>query len=432
MADTMTLRSDTGRTRVVAAIRAPAGQRLFVGFAILAVAAVVLQKIGLPVPGGELGFDTPLILVVLAYLFWRRVVVLDGVRVAAFGLFIACAAIGMLSGSGDSGLPAFGVLVALYVGLCFVAPAPTLVAERCLRFFQSVIIVVAGIVLAQQLVQYTVGHRFWPNLDAMLPPGLLYDGFAYQRAYAWGSPYLKPNGVFFLEPSAVSLYVGAALAVELIAFQRIAVAALLGAGMLATLAGTGPVMILLASPLLILKLPLARATLLASFAAIALLGAGVSGALDPFFARAGELSDPKSSGYARIVVPFTAMAEELRDPARIITGRGAGSSPTGVNVVQWPIQKLTYEYGLLAAVAFHLFLLVAMLGRPVSRTLAVTILIPHELFGGGFVSHANVMLLILLGTLLSAAPSARAGHRRSGRRAVAAHGPSDSVRDTPP
>jgi hypothetical protein len=65
-----------------------------------------------------------------------------------------------------------------------------------------------------------------------------------------------------------------------------------------------------------------------------------------------------------------------------------------------PAQKMLYEYGLLAALTFHAYLLTAVLRRSPSRTIGVFMLIPHLLFGGGFVTHTNIMMLVMFGSLL--------------------------------
>ena len=371
----------------------------FAAVAILTVAAALLQKFALPVPAGEVGLNVAVTwgaLVVLA--LWGGLA-LDATRLTLFAAFCGAALIGIaLSGRPVQPL-AFGVIAAVYAPLCFRVPVGRALALRCLDVFQNVMIAVTAIVLIQQLLQYTVGNRYWPSLNG-LPSVFLYDGFAYFRPYSYGSPLLRPNGVFFLEVSVVSHYLASALVLELTLFRRASRLAAFVAGLLACTAGTGPAMLVLASPLLLRHVERRHAVAAAVVGAPLLAAAAWAGLLDAFLSRAGEFADPKSSGYLRIVAPVLDLGRTLGDPWNLVTGTGPGTSSSAKDVLQWPVSKLAYEYGLLTAILFHLFLFAATLFRPPSRTLAVAVLIPHLLFGGGFVSHANVMLILLLCSLL--------------------------------
>jgi hypothetical protein len=282
---------------------------------------------------------------------------------------------------------------------------PTLL--RCLAPFQTGMMWIAWIVIGQQIVQYTIGNRYWPNLDTVIPSSILLQGYSYLRPYAWNSPYLTPNGIFFLEPSAVSSFMALALAAEAIWFGRLRRMVLFGVALLAGIAATGPAVIALFSPALLVQMDrrLRRFALGLSVPLLAL--AAASGAFSHLIDRSDEFVDAKSSAYARFVVPLDSTLTLLADPAYLLSGNGPGTSPKGSNEVQWPINKLTYEYGFLSALVFHAFVLFAMLAAPASRTLALIVLVPHLLFGGGFVSHTNLMMLVLFGSLLRVPPAPR-------------------------
>ena len=51
---------------------------------------------------------------------------------------------------------------------------PTLL--RCLSKYQTAILFIAFYVIAQQVIQYTIGNSYWPNLEKMVPKGLLVPG----------------------------------------------------------------------------------------------------------------------------------------------------------------------------------------------------------------------------------------------------------------
>ena len=117
-----------------------------------------------------------------------------------------------------------------------------------------------------------------------------------------------------------------------------------------------------------------------------------------FVDRSSELSNDNSSGYSRLVTPFLETTALLENPAFLVSGEGAGSSPKGTEV-QWPANKLIYEYGTPTAVTFYVFLLFSILRNPPSRIVASVILIPHLFFGGGVVSHTNIMMLVMFGSM---------------------------------
>ena len=88
---------------------------------------------------------------------------------------------------------------------------------------------------------------------------------------------------------------------------------------------------------------------------------------------------------------------------------GPGSSLKGNNQLQWPVNKLVFEYGVLTAFVFHVFLLFVVLRDSPSIILGMILLVPHLFFGGGFVTHTNIMLLVMFGTLLRVSRSTRVG-----------------------
>jgi hypothetical protein len=277
-------------------------------------------------------------------------------------------------------------------------------ALRCLNSFQKCMSFIAIIVIAQQALQYTVGNRYWPNLEAVVPQSFLYPGFAYIRPYAFGSPYLTPNGVFFLEPSALSYYLAIALIIEIIWFKNFGRVCLFGTGLAACMAVTGIATVLLSSPFWIRHVD-RRIWRMLTWGIIPLILLGAHfGAFNVLFARSGELSNNQSSGYARIMLPLQSIATQFSS-GDVMFGPGAGSTPRLADLVQWPFSKLLYEYGLFVAISFHVYLFTCMFGRPLSRALSFSMLIPYLFFGGGFVSHASVMPLILFGSLLSVSPA---------------------------
>ncbi len=375
------------------------------GFAVIAFSSIYLQKLGFTIAGGSIGLDAFILWGVLLWLVACRQAVIDSVRAVLFVILCATVALGLTIGEvwsdqNSIGVPAVCLFLFAYGTLAIRVDLSRAQVRRCFAAFRTGMTGIAAIVIAQQILQYTVGHAYWPNLDRVVPKALLISGYAYLRPYSWNSPYLTPNGIFFLEPSAASGFLAMAVALEIVVFRSMKRLVLLCLGMLANVAGTGPTIIALFSPLLFVSMDkrLRRGTIFVLLPA--LIVAGASGALSHFTSRSSEFGSDKSSAYARIVIPFESTITLLGSSDYLLSGNGGGSSPKGDNQVQWPINKLLFEYGLPTVVAFHVYLLVAVLFRSVSVTLTLIVLIPHLFFGGGFTSHTNIMLLVMFGSLL--------------------------------
>ncbi len=365
----------------------------------LTLAMIFLQKFAINFGGGSIGYDAFFVWLALGWLFLRREAGLVPVRAMLLMVFLLLLTVSVILSIGESRLTAVAIVLFMY--LPFVALVPLSRAEtlRLYGVFQTAMAVIAVIVLLQQVTQYTVGNRFWPNLDAIVPERLLYPGFAYIRPYSWNSPYLTPNGVFFLEPSAVSSYLALAIAVEMVFFQRIRWLVLYSVAVIAGVAASGPASILVALPFLAWRTT-PRIRRLIGLGALALTLLLLAGAGLRPLDRVSELSTENSSGYERIIRPLQAMAEDIRKPDIVFVGAGAGASPKGDNQVQWPVTKLLHEYGLIVAITFHLFFLIAVFDGPPARAVAAVLVIPFLFFGGGFVAHASTMPMLLFGSLI--------------------------------
>ncbi len=380
--------------------------------AVLAFSAIFLQKLGLSLAGGAIGIDAFILWGVLLWLLMQGQAVVDPLRAFLFVTMIVAVVLGLLlesfEGTATIGLPALLVFLSMYATMLVRIDVTRAEMLRCLDKFQVGMGCIAFIVIGQQVLQYTVGNHYWPNLGHLVPDFLLIKGYAYLRPYTWNSPYLTPNGIFFLEPSAMSGFMALALAAEIVWFKKPWRLGLFGLGLVAGIAGSGPTIVALFSPLLLRKMD-RRLIKWVMGAGIPLLILGIAGgALSHLLDRSSEFSSDNSSAYARFVIPLHSTMALVSDPAYFITGNGPGSSPKGNNEVQWPINKLTYEYGLATAIAFHIFLLVATLRYCASSTLTLIVLVPHLCFGGGFVSHTNIMMLVIFGSLLRIKPEVRA------------------------
>jgi len=368
-------------------------------FASLVIAMIFLQKFAINIGDGTVGFNLGILWVGLGLLAVGNYVEFAPSRLALLSALLV-AMMFSLGSDVPLRLPAFGLVVATYTAFVLQVRVSYEVASRCLMVFQTCMVAIAFIVLGQQVLQYTVGNQFWPNLDDLAPKAFLDHGFAYIRRYAWDSPYLEPNGIFFLEPSELSYYLAIAIALELLWFRNSLRLSLYVIAMLACLAGTGPLTLAITAPLWVIRLPRKLSFILIFTGAPIVIAGFAVGWLDPMLARLNELSQENSSAYSRIVLPLQAITDQIASPGNWFTGWGPGSMVKGRDIVAWPFSKLLYEYGLLTAVLFHAYLLVCMFDRALSGILSIVMLVPFLFFGSGFVSHANVMPLLLFGALL--------------------------------
>ena len=375
-------------------------------FTILALSAIFLQKIGFPVAGNYIGLNALILWSVLLWLFVRGDAVIDRSRALLFMAPILVVLLSLFIAQSVNSFPAVIIFLAMYATMLLRVEVNQATVARCLNTFQWSMCVVACIVIVQQILQYTIGNSYWPNLERMLPSYLLVGDYVYMRPYAWRSPYLMPNGIFFLEPSAVSAFTAVALAAEVVWFKRIWRLGLYASSLVVGIAGSGVTIIAICSIPLFLQMDRRLRAWALGLGLPIFLAALLLGAFTHVIERSSEFSNQHSSAYARITVPFEATLKLSADPDYLLVGNGPGTSVKALNTVQWPVNKLTYEYVLLTAIVFHAFLIVAILGQPASRTVALIIFIPHVLFGGGFVT--NIMMLVLFGSLLQLAPERRA------------------------
>ncbi|MCB8878173.1 hypothetical protein [Acidisoma silvae] len=383
---------------------------VMISFGIIGLSAIYLQKLGLTSSNGSnIGIDAFILLGALLWLFLNGRAVIQPARallLVALLFSVAFALVGeAFAGAAIGSLPAVFIFLLIYTTLIFQVDVSRKLALRCFNIFQRGMLAIAVVIIAQQAMQFSIGNRYWPNLDSILPSGLLIHGYAYLRPYSWNSPFLTPNGVFFLEPSIASEYLAIAFTAELIWFRKTWRLAILAGGLVAGMAGTGLAVIALVSPVLLFKLDRKLLKLASCIGLPLLVVAGLNGAFSHLLDRSTELSSSNSSGYARLVIPFDETWSLIANPSFLLVGDGPGTSPKGDNQVQWPANKLIYEYGLVTAVIFHIFLLWSVLGSPASRTMALVVLIPHLFFGGGIVAHSSVMTLVLFGSLIRIVPS---------------------------
>lgn len=396
--------------------------RIDVAFGLLAFLTIAFQKLALP-NGQMIGVPTFVMWGVLLYLLIRGAAVIDPLRAVCFGGMLCAIIVSLLiERKLEKGPNPLILFLICYSALIVRVDVDRETLLKCLNWYQRAITIVAVIVILQQIIQYTIGSQFWPNYEKMVPKSLLIPGYMYIRPYDWNSRFLTPNGFFFLEPSGLSEYLALGVVTEIVWFKRLGRLAIIALGVVSAMAGTGLTILTLLSPFLIRTLDQRlRNYLIGVGVPLVLLGV-LFGAFSHIAGRSAELSQGNSSGHGRLVAPFEDTIALATDPAYLISGNSPGTSMKAGDVgrsddaeVQWPSDKLIYEYGLLTSVLFHVFMFVAAFRYSPSPVLAAAIFIPQMCFGGGFVTASGIVALVMFSSLLRLKEDAVA-HAQLGRR----------------
>lgn len=365
----------------------------------LIAALVFLQKLAIPGTGAPLLIPILYATLVVLAAFARLQVSLA--RLVAFSLFLTAALVAQAFVVGPISMSSLIGLVILYAPLVFRLHVDQATFVRILSFYQSCMVVGAGLAIGQSLAQIPLGGGLsLPTLHSVVPESWLIPGYVYVQPLQWGSSYLKPNGLFFLEVSFLSQFTAVAFVIELVMFGRPWRLALFGAVLLGSFAGTGLLLLALVSVPLLLRLPPRFAAGLAVAVVAMAVIAGLLGYFDQVARRLGEFGTDGTSAYGRFVLPVIALGDALNQTGILVSGLGAGNLTRGADLAFWPAVKLVIEYGVVTAVLFEVFLLVALFEAAPSRRLAATLFVLHGLMGGYLHTPVIIFLCVALGSLL--------------------------------
>lgn len=395
--------------------------------------AIVLgQRFGIPI-GGEEPFPLSLlaVLFLVAYGMVGGVLQLNFVRyrlyVVACSVLLSLTLLAFVAGREPS-LPSALLAVALYAFAAFDFSLRRSDIDRVYDVFVRVMTVAAVVSLLQGAVQYAgVKYRDW--VGDLLPQALIIPNYNSGDPLAYGSSIYRVNGLLFLEPSFLSYFLGIAVVVAL---QRRAAwwkVALLLAGMVPTLAGNGFVIVL---PAIVLLFAVAdrgvrRLAIPLVFAAVLALVTPVGSRLVD---RVDEINSPGSSGYLRMVAPYTVVIPPvLDDPSAMVVGFGAGrasdyASDFGPDSLIVPyLPKLLFEYGLVGTLAFSLFALSVFLTgvrRPLVPGLLLAYFVVNAAFLQAPIALTTILFVVILRPTVPSVDPIRSvdDHRSESRAAV--------------
>ena len=249
-----------------------------------------------------------------------------------------------------------------------------LVVLRAVCAMSALLAAVAAIMMVSQLL----GLRYQDWFGEFLPDIIEYPRAAFVITYPveYGSEIYRANAWIGLEPSFVSAQIGLGLVAGILARVRLPILLLLFGGMLATTAGSGFLIVLVAGAVMVFS-PMRGALLrYVPLVVVAVLASLWTDLGQNLISRAFEGADSRSSTSLRTVLPyFRFWPEWTQDLMTVLMGRGPGSTEdllpifnvTGL-LVPTPI-KIFFEYGLIVGTLIAAFMLLCMFRGP-SRSIA--------------------------------------------------------------
>jgi hypothetical protein len=277
-----------------------------------------------------------------------------------------------------------------------------------MRSFVSLMVVLGLVGGLQMIAQLVLHWTYTDYLAQWLGKGLLTEGFNTYNQISYTNPVAKANAFVFLEPSFLCQFCSLALIISLLirapAWQPLA----LGLGMASTLSGTGILLLVVGITLLFLRVPnrIRPSYLIAGIVALAVVFSTPAAGI--LLGRRNEASQQGSSGNIRFVQPYTEVQQGLaKDPTRYIIGAGPGTSDrlltsdrTGGAAVTYTIApKVAFEYGLVAAVLFMSFLLIAILRGPPMPVLPTSVAFMIFFLSGSLLQPHTIMTAWILTSL---------------------------------
>jgi hypothetical protein len=390
-----------------------ADRRVAVALRLLVVAVVVLQRFA--IPGIGIALCLPIVLAIVAYLVLQDALVHDAMR---FGLYLlavgTCCAATVLSAEyfrDEWSLKSLVLLVVLYIPfLLRLRTEFSHLYRPLLEFFNTIMVMVACVALLQWSAQ-VAGWTYRDLLD-VVPSHFLIQTYNTTYPVHYGSPIVKSNAIVFLEPSFCSQFLAIALIVQLLLGRQRWRLPLYAAALLTTVSGTG--LVLAGVGLAVLGVRrgpawTARIILLLLLTGAAIQSTPLGGILA---ARLTERTEQNSSGNARFVAPYMLVADGLtKDIPTLLVGRGPGIvsrtagaeyfNAEGIEANYPVIPKLAAEYGVIAALLFSGFMIVAITSATPSPTVSVMMLLVYFALSGSLLQPHTVLTAYVFTSLFA-------------------------------
>jgi hypothetical protein len=389
-----------------------ARRRLLLAAAII-LSVTVLQRFAVPVAGSLFGVGFLVCLVATLASLMDGVLLVDPRRAALYGVAMCASLSTLLLKTDGFSLLSLAMLMTLYAPFVAVLSVRSEEYLELLNVFRCVVAFVAWCGLLQFSVQFVLSPAWMFPFDRVLPEALFIPGF--NLAIPFHGNYLKSTGLWLLEPSIFSQLLAFGLLIELSYFRRLDRMILYGCAYLTSFSGTGAMLILGIAPLVLLRSRSAAWILLSLAVFASLLVLRELPILTPFFERAGEFANPRSSGSMRMIAPYWAISDLLlADSRTLLLGMGPGQWGWGFGELDYSVLdsgwlKLLFEYGLLGALPFIVFYLYCLFAASPDRLLSLACLLQFAFLGG----YLNAYFVGFLHMILVVWPRLRAASGRS-------------------
>ncbi|TFV73716.1 hypothetical protein E4K64_21155 [Bradyrhizobium frederickii] len=314
----------------------------------------------------------------------------------------------MLSPNSLSSWSSLSLLFVLYAPFCL-SIQPRSGIEQVGKAIQAKFILVACIIAVIADVQLVLinlfrGTTYFSNIALVLPEAIRGAGnYAFVRE---GGGIIKANGFFLRESSTLSVMTAIALMLEFFSRRRRLVLCILIAGLLASVSGSGLLIVLFGFllPTSVRQLPLFVLGLV--FVFVVLIYGSEIPVLNLWLDRTSEFETPGSSGYARFVAPFQMLERNLDDGASTWLGAGAGTYLRTVAVLQLKYEindptwaKLIYEYGVVGFLFFSMIFILRLYSSSLQRAVCAALF--YAWMSAGSVLKPDFVFMTWILTLVS-------------------------------
>jgi hypothetical protein len=248
--------------------------------------------------------------------------------------------------------------------------------------------------IAQFFAQFVVRPAWLFDYTPLIPAPI--RGSGVWNTVNPAGDWIKSNGFFLREASALSFEMAFALLCELSLSRRKWVMALLGAALVLTYSGSGLLALAVA-----LLFPLGRRTLLQLLTAAALAAAVFFLLRDPLnleytAGRVDEFASNRSSAYCRFIEPGVVVLGQIdAHPWASLLGHGPGTLHKMNDTCETTFAKAPFEYGLLGVLALAALVLGALNRSRAPLRLRVALAVKWVLLGGLLAPEPILVIFIL-------------------------------------
>ncbi len=362
--------------------------------------AIFLEKLGITPPGlPTISLPFIILLIGLVYMALSTTFSVSTNRLVMYLLFVLCSLIATFLAIPFAFVTPFHALTSVTMLLLLYSIFPVVwevewdVYRHCMNVYLTMMLLPGLMVLLQLLSQAILGAGHSLNLELLIPPFLLLPGYVYEAPIHYGATFVRPNGLFMLEPSSISLMLAISLIIEVMYFRRLWRMLFFAVALIGCLGGTGMVMMAVAAPFLLVRQDRKTVIKILAAGAVCLAIAVPLGVTDELIGRAGEFDAPTSSGFGREIIPAMRLMQLVNDPDFYVYGNGAGSLVES----SWPVTKLGSEYGLIVTLVYVIMFLL-FTGRCPNTALKYSFLFVFHFTGAYTVNPIALELLFLLCT----------------------------------